>query len=197
MFLGSEVALARRPCQALLCSSSAAHAVPARPQAPTHTLALARRSAAVQASGPLAAPGQRPCPKHRPQEDLGSGRAWGSPLAGLAGPPQGPPRAGGRASPFTSALRITVSSSSEPSCSKSCTVSRCGCEAMFCSCGTRMKALRRPRGRPAAALSTQGAGQPPPRPPREQASRRPVHTLSAGPQGAGQPPPCPPREQAS
>lgn len=192
MFLSSEVALARRPCQALLCSSSAAHAVPARPQAPTHTLALARRSAAVQASGPLAAPGQRPCPKHRPQEDLGSGRAWGSPLAGLAGPPQGPPRAGGRASPFTSALRITVSSSSEPSCSKSCTVSRCGCEAMFCSCGTGMKALRRPRGRPAAAPSTQGAGQPPPCPHavRWAPGSRPATSLST--QGAGQLKPCPP-----
>lgn len=42
---------------------------------------------------------------------------------------------------------MTVSSSSVPSCSKSCTVSRCGWQVMFCSWDTRTGALRWPWGR--------------------------------------------------
>lgn len=42
---------------------------------------------------------------------------------------------------------MMVSSSSEPSCSKSCTVSKCGWEVMFCSWDTGTKALSGPGGR--------------------------------------------------
>lgn len=84
-------------------------------------------------------PGGWPCPTCQARrvraamgQGVGSSPAPGA-EPGAVGSSGWPPRLRLGPSPFTSALRMTVSSSSELSCSKSCTVSSCGWEVMFCS----------------------------------------------------------------
>lgn len=89
--------------------------------------------------------------------EQGPGREQGTGLQGGRRPLRAPPWVCCQPSPFTSALRMTVSSSSEPSCSKSCTVSRCECAVMFCSWDTRTEDVAaRPGHRPRAWRQRQG-----------------------------------------
>lgn len=173
------------------------------PHARTRTHTRAQRRAAVTAAADAPLGGGPAWGPDAGRRGPRPGRAWAAARRREQGPgprrgpcSAAPPVPGARSqhapgaagpSPFTSALRMTVSSSSEPSCSKSYTVSRCEWEAMFCSWDSRTRRVAPRAGRGG------GGGGGPARGPRAGASTglRGNRPGAVGGKGARRPPPGP------